>query len=82
MNKAEAERRHARRRAMERYGIELGPAGRAELVAAIRSGRSRLVVRQSLRVSVHDVPRDGGLVRVVYDRQRHEIVTFLPTGDR
>lgn len=76
--KAKAQRRHARVRAMERYGMELGPATRGRIIDAIRTGRSSMVERQTLRVSVHDVTIDERIVRVVYDRRRKEIVTFLP----
>jgi hypothetical protein len=77
-NKAKAERTHARRRAAERYGIELGASTRGEIVAKIRGGKSAFVKRQSLRVAIHDVTLgDGTTVRVVWDKQRAEIVTFL-----
>lgn len=83
MNKQKAQRRHARIRALERAGIELSDAKRAEIIGLIRSGKSTMVQKQSLRVSVHDVTlRDGGgRVRVVYDRKRHELVTFLPPDE-
>lgn len=74
-----AERAHARRRAFERYGINVGRATREQIIAQIRSGQSVYVRRSSLRVTVHDVTlSDGFKVRVCYDTQRGEIVTFLP----
>jgi hypothetical protein len=77
--KAKAQRLHARRRAVERYGIEMGRATRQEILASIRGSRSTCVERQSHRVSIHDVVLgDGVTVRVVYDRQSKEIVSFLP----
>ena len=79
--KDKALRVHSRRRAYERYGIELGPASRKAIVGAIQGGLSRPVERQSLRVTVHDVEFDGGVVRVVYDSRRKELVTFLPTPE-
>lgn len=81
MSKARAQTRHARVRALQRYGIELGPAGRAEIIRAIQGGRSTVVERQSRRVTVHDVELEGGVVRVVYDRQRKTLVTFLPSDE-
>jgi hypothetical protein len=72
-------RRHARRRAAERYGLQLGRSTRTEIVGLIANSQATLVERQSLRVAVYDVTMaDGYLVRVVYDRKRHELVTFLP----
>jgi hypothetical protein len=78
MSKAKAQRKHARVRAMERYGMEVGPATRRRIIAAIQGGSSFVVRKQSLRVTVHDVDLDETRVRVVYDRQRKELVTFLP----
>lgn len=79
MSKRKAQQRHARRRARERYGIELGRSTRQEIITAIHGGRSTFIRRQSHRVTVHDVLLDDGdHVRVVYDSQRHEVVTFLP----
>lgn len=76
--KAEHQRAHASRRAMERYGIHLTDDVWRALVACITTGRSTLVERQSNRVVVHDVAYDGQRVRVVYDTERGQLVTFLP----
>jgi hypothetical protein len=78
--KADAQRSHARRRMAERYDLNLTPQVRTEIVAAIRSGRSTPVARQSNRVIVHDIAIRGETVRVVYDRKRAEIITVLPPG--
>lgn len=72
------ERRHAMQRAKERYGIVLTGAVRDEIVASIRGNRSTVAWRTSNRSVVHDVAYDGRTVRVVYDKARGEIVTFLP----
>lgn len=79
-SKKSSERSHARRRALERYGIDMGPHTRKRIISAIQNGTSRLVEKQSLRVTVHDVDLDdeGTTVRVCYDRSRKEIITFLP----
>jgi hypothetical protein len=83
-NKSESQVVHALRRAAERYGLELNESTYRELVNRIRKpGRKGnkpaiLVERQSLRVSVWDIDLDGKMVRVVYDRTRKNIVTFLP----
>ena len=83
MNKRQAQKRHARRRALERYGINLGPHTHTVLVGQIRNGTSRFVARQSHRVTVHDVTVDDRTLRVVYDTLRGQIVTVLPPdGDR
>lgn len=56
----------------------MGEETHRRIVNVIQSSRSRVVERQSLRVSVHDVDLDGVTVRVVYDRHRKQVVTFLP----
>ena len=79
MNKAKAERIHARRRALERYGVEMGPATRRRIVSAIQRGDATFVRRRSLRVSIFDVALgDVAPMRVVYDRKRKELITVLP----
>lgn len=59
-----------------RYG--LGLVEIAEVRAAIREGRSVVVRKQSNRITVHDVTLGSRTVRAVYDRRRHEVVTFIP----
>lgn len=76
--KTRANRIHAQRRADERYGVPLGRQGQRQIVAAIRAGRHRVVKQSSLTRAVCDVPHDGRIYRVVYDRSRKSIITFLP----
>jgi hypothetical protein len=78
LTKSQAERQHAKRRARERYGIAFNSQMNKNLIAQIQRGEARLVRRQSQRVSVWDVEIAGGPARVVYDRDRKQIVTFLP----
>jgi hypothetical protein len=83
VSKKAAERRHARRRAEERYGINAGPATRQEIARKIRGSKAKLIRRTSLNVAVYEVQLDDGpLVKVVWDRKRAEVVTFLPPDDR
>ncbi len=78
--RVKAERAHAQRRALERYGLVCGRHTRQVIIAAITGGKGASFVRRSsLRVSIFDVQiEDGPLVRVAYDRKRKELVTFLP----
>jgi len=78
MRKQKAQRIHARRRAAERYGITLDSELRNALIAEIQRGVTTIMFRQSLRVSIHRVDLDGRVYRVVYDKRRKELVTFLP----
>lgn len=72
---------HARRRALERYGVQLTKELRREIIRAIGSGdekRRTLVKRESLNRKIFDVPISGRTYRVVYDCRRSAIATFLP----
>lgn len=75
-------RAHSMQRAAQRYGVTLNGETRARIIAEIRGGRSRMVKRQSNRVTIHDLELDGKRLRVVYDRHRAELVTFLPLEGR
>lgn len=85
--KAVTQERHARRRFGERLDVDLTDSEYRAVIAAIASGASTFVERQSLRVTVHDVEVRGKTCRVVYDSQRHVVVTVLdpawiePTGE-
>lgn len=76
--KTENQKRHAKRRALQRFGIELTDEKRQNILNQINSGKSRLVRRQSHRVAIHEVTLDGVLIHVVYDKHRKEVVTLLP----
>ena len=78
-NKAQAQRIHAKKRALERYDLDLNREKLEEIVKRIQSGVGiRMVLRQSLRISHYEMTVQEKLVRVVYDRQRKTVVTFLP----
>lgn len=82
-SKVKAQRRHAQKRAAERFGLFLNRDQLNALVKQIQTGYALLVEKQSNRVSVWRVSLpDGGSANVVYDKQRHTIVTFLPPGAR
>jgi hypothetical protein len=81
--KREAQRRHAKRRAAERFGVNLNHALHTELVQAIQAGQATFVRRQSHRVSHFDVTLPTGqTARVVYDRHRKVLITVLPPEAR
>jgi hypothetical protein len=81
VNKVRAQRVHAKRRAYERYGLTLNRLDLRGMVQQIQGGRAVFVERESLRLTrwivvVHDLH-----VTVVFDAQRHAIVTCLPLCD-
>lgn len=76
--KKQAELAHAKRRALLRFNIDLTPKLRAEILDKIRQqGQTLIIEQRSLRVTTHMMTVLGQLVLVVYDKQRHEIVTFM-----
>lgn len=77
-SKARAQKYHAKRRARERFGIDLSYNDQIDMVEMIRNGQSRAVEKRSLRVTVHELEWDGQTLRVVYDKSRGTIVTVLP----
>lgn len=70
--------RHAKGRALERYDLDLNRHDLLAIVRLIQNQQGRFVERQSIRVSVWDVTYREKVVRAVYDKERHSIVTFLP----
>ena len=76
--KAQNEWAHAKRRARERYGLELNRFDRKEIVGIIQVGMSELECRTSNAYKVHLVKYKDRLLRVVYDSRRKTICTFLP----
>jgi len=74
-----SEHLHARRRFKERVGIDLTREIESEIVSKIQRGKNaRFVDRQSGRVTIWDVEVQRLWVRVVYDSNRHSVVTVLP----
>lgn len=85
MTKAQSERVHAKRRCMERYGLEINRHDIRDIVGMIQSGdRTKATKKedQSQRVSVWIVKFRGIDVKVVYDRVRKTLVSFLPMEDK
>lgn len=79
--KKTAQMRHAQRRACERYDIELTKEVHDFFIRAIRSKDLTKAVKlwqQSIRVAIYKVRFETRWIPVVYDKQRVQIVTFLP----
>jgi ABC-type iron transport system FetAB ATPase subunit len=77
MDKRESEIRHATRRAKERYALTLSKGDFKEITRDITTGNSSFIKKVSNTRSVHDVLFKGITLRVVYDKLRKCIVTFL-----
>jgi hypothetical protein len=76
--KGRAQRRHAKRRALERLGVQLNHHDLAEIVEQIRERRSRFIERQSCRVAIHEVQHAGQTFVVAYDKLRRTVATVMP----
>ena len=74
-NKTQCQRIHAKRRFLERFGVQLTTADLQRYVALIQAGSARFMGKVSNRVSLWDMPFGDKTVRVVYDKQRKTIVT-------
>ena len=70
---------HSYIRAGQRYNIQLSRSVRKEIADQIHEGVSVLLEKQSNTRTVHLVGVNGKLlVPVVWDKKRHQVVTFLP----
>jgi predicted HTH domain antitoxin len=81
-DKVVKERVHAKRRAKERYGIELNASSYEEINNIIRTGNAKLLKKQSLTRKLYEVRYRGILLKVAYDKARGQVVTFLPLQDK
>ena len=80
--KSDSQRKHAKLRALQRYDIDFTRTEHDALVRRIQNGEGQFVERQSHRISVFKIDVQGQTVKVVYDKQRKTIVTFLPLEER
>lgn len=79
--KAAAERKHAKRRMVERFGIPVGDETLRRAVESIQSGAAKFIRRSSNRVTLWELPINEVLVRVAYDKNTKEIITIFRPGD-
>lgn len=77
LTKAQSQTRHAKRRAIQRFGAALTATDIRSIVASIQSGAARFHLRQSNRVSLFEVRHSDRDMLAVYDSKRHTIITFL-----
>ena len=76
--KAVAQRFHAKKRALQRYGVNLPTTAQAAIVKLIQKGQARWLKTQSNRVTHWAVEWEGKILPVVYDKLRKQLVTVLP----
>lgn len=78
MNKKQSQKAHARRRIEQRYGVSINRHKMRDFVLKIQNNDCVHVETQSNRVTVKKVLFEGTEYKVVYDKNRHVVVTFLP----
>lgn len=71
-------KKHARKRALQRFGWELNRDELAQIVRDIQNHRATFVDRQSLTVTRWLVTVRETRVAVVYDKRLKEIRTVMP----
>jgi hypothetical protein len=76
LTKADSIRRHACRRAKERFGLTLTDELHDELVSGFKKKRGP-DRRISCRIWIFRVKHEGRDMQVVYDRKRELIISFL-----
>lgn len=76
--KKQNERVHAKRRALQRYGLNLTKTVRNQFKSKIQNNQGTFLYRRSRRISIWEIDYENNKYKVVYDTLRGEIVTFLP----
>jgi hypothetical protein len=69
---------HAKKRAEERYGLNLNKEARHEIVSKIQTNQAEFVGKQSNNRSLWRVPYQDQSLNVVYDKARSTMCTLLP----
>src|SRR5271157_4198318 len=69
---------HAKKRAEERYGLNLNKEARHEIVSLIQTNQAEFVGKQSNNRSLWRVNYQDQSLNVVYDKARSTMCTVLP----
>ena len=77
MSKKAAEARHAKKRALQRYGVKINRQDFFNIKKMVGLSRTKPLERRSNRVCVHEIEYAGKTMRIVYDSLRGQVVTFL-----
>ena len=77
-SKAQIFRRHAKKRAFQRYGISLNHEALRSIKKSIETKDAGFLKRRSDRVTEWEVMVESKKVRFLYDSVYHEVVTCLP----
>lgn len=77
-SKTKCQRLHAKKRASERYDLELNRKQLDQIVELIQTNQAFFIKRRSNRITLFQVYFEDQWLKVVYDSVRKNIVTFLP----
>jgi hypothetical protein len=78
MSNTKAQKRHARKRALERFDLDLADPDIQSLIRQIQTGKAPCLEKRSLRVGVFRVTIKDVTLAAVYDKNRKTIVTVMP----
>lgn len=76
-SKASSQEFHAKKRALERYGLDLSNNDLFEIIKNIKSGYAEHIQKQTNRLKLYKTLVKQTDVYVVYDKSRKTVVTFL-----
>ena len=79
--RASNERKHAKRRFLERFGFPVGDDTLRGIVALIQKGAAGFHRKDSNRVTLWNVLIHGFPARVAYDKNTKEIITVMRPED-
>lgn len=79
LSKKESESIHAILRGVERYGCLLSRSDLHRIVKKIQSKDGMFIEKKTNRVTIWDVEYNKTIFKVVYDKKRKMVVTFLPS---
>jgi len=77
-DKASCQRIHAKRRALQRFALDLDYGKQEEIIKLIQRGKAKFMGRDSIRVAIFAVEFEGTLLKVVYDSERKTLASVLP----
>ena len=79
LNKKAAQKLHAKKRARQRFNVEINKKDYNEIIKGIQSGKFPFVKSLSNRLSVFKITLNNTEANVLYDKSRKTLVTFMPT---
>lgn len=72
---------HLKYRWADRVGGSLTQKTYDDILFMIKNYKTKLIHKQSNRVSIHEVKIENKTIKVVYDKLRSQIVTVIPIGE-